>query len=613
MADVLLPQLDNYDRVGVDTETDGTGLRARPVGLSWATPDGQRAYARWGHPSGNNCTLDEVKRWAKGELGQKRSGKKCVMFNAGFDLRMLHNIGVDVKMKVEDVAFAAALVDEKEPSFSLEALSERYCPEDKKIGAELYDHLARQFGGKPTKKMQAGNICKADGGGIVEKYAEMDAVSTLALDDHYEPILNQDGLQEVYQLENRLIPFMLQMYLTGVRVNVEAAEGTTREMDKRYKQAFREWNELAPGVNYGSTKQLAPLFDEWGIPYPTTKHGNPSITKEVLERTDHPAGKLVRLMKKLDHMRGTFIKSYILDNVQGDNLIHPEFHQLKGEEYGTISGRFSSGGSMNAQNMPARDEEIAPLIRGLFIPYYEGLQWVKADYSQIEYRLFAHYAGGNIMESYRDNPMIDFHTMVAELTGLPRRHAKNVNFAMLYGAGIEKLASQIGCTLEEAEEIKKEYFRRIPEAKRLMDKCMNRATERGQVISWMGRRFKFPSNPHFGQMRTSKAGNQYKDRKKFSFTHAAINRVLQGGAADVIKTSMARIHEAGLVDWSNIFCHLTVHDELDFSAPMGERGDKFMKQMKELCEDFPNIRVPIVMDIETGRDWGHVEEWKMAA
>lgn len=587
----ILPALDRIDRIGVDTETTGVTYDDRPVGLSWALPDGRSAYARWGHEGGgNNCDLGTVKRWVENELD--RPDLTVYLHNAAFDLRMLAYEDTRLRSaRVEDTGFMAAIHNELEPRFSLDDLGKKYVDESKR-GDALWQWCSERFGGAATRRAQSKNIWRAPGS-VVEEYAEFDAELTLKLADRFRPLVTEEGLDEIYEVETRLIPLLLDMHLVGVRVDIDRALQVKDQLKEEHKRLERTWESKVGSVNYNSTPQLAKLFDTLGLDYPHTEKGNPSITKDVLTILDHPVADLITRLRKLKHYTGTFIDSYILDNADSSGVIHGEFHPLRNDRYGTVSGRFSSGGGLNLQNIPSRDEELAPLIRSCFVPYRSDLRWLKEDYSQIEYRYLAHYAGGNILKLYNDQPDVDFHQMCADLVGIPRGPAKNINFGLVYGMGVALMARQLGLPLDEASELLEEYHRRLPEIRRLYRKAMRRAGTRGWIETWGGRKRRFKRH-----------GRGHKN------THVALNALLQGSAADLIKLAMLNLVD--LVDWDSTFLHLTVHDELDFSIPRDAAGDRFIAEAKERMEDF-ELRVPVIVDTETGENWGTVKPYTLAA
>lgn len=592
---MIFPDLSSFRRIGLDTETSGLLVKDRPVGMSVYMPNGKKIYLRWGHEEGgNNCTLVEVIRWAKRELQDEK--REICFHNAVFDLGMLEAVGIKVKGIFHDSAIMAALINEYEPDFSLGGLGLKYLGLSKS-DVELNAYCAKKFGGAATRNAQAGNYWRASGD-VVEPYAEDDPMLAYKLVEYFEPIIDEKDLRKIYLVEQGVIKVLVDMLKVGVRIHATRAKSIKTKLDAEWAKLNNLWIEQY-GVDYTVKKDLVSLFDKEGIPYPMTDpskmfpNGQPSITKEVLEALDHPIGDHLRRMRQVKHYSDTFIRNYLLNNMDSQGMIYPRFHQVKSSFGGTITGRFSSSGGLNAQNIPARDEEWAPLIRSIFIPSSSDHVWMKCDYSQIEYRFFAHYAEGQLLQAYIDDPHIDFHDMVAQMTGLKRGEAKNINFGILYGMGNKKTARKLGVSLAEAKKLLAAYDRRVPEAKALYNSAMNRANRRGYIRTWGGRIGRFQQVP---------------GKRAFMGTHKALNKLLQGSAADLIKRAMIAVHP--LLDWEDRILHLTVHDELDFSVPKGSAGLKFAKMVKEVMQDF-DIKAPIICEPEIGPNWGSTK--KMAA
>jgi len=386
MSENVFPDLSRYDAYAADTETTGVSAKDRAVGISLHLPDGEEHYIRWGHEAGgNNCTRREAVEWAKAEL----PGKMSIWFNAFFDLRMLSYDDIwpftDTADSdfLHDAGIAAPLHNELEESFKLDALGEKYIGEKKVDDRALNEWCADQFGGRPTTASQIKNYWRAPGD-MVEPYAKGDARITWNLHHHYQPLLASESLTDLYDLERSLVPMLLKMHHYGVRVDIPKAEALQEEIKGRYGKLEYEWltvHDVGSGEDrfIDSGQRLEPVFQRYGLPIyrnePTEKMklagliGNPTFDKDTLARYDHPVAELVREMRRLKHYSGTFLQNYILENADENSLIHGEFHSVRNDRYGTVSGRFSSGGELNLQNIPSRDEEWAPLIRGLFIPF----------------------------------------------------------------------------------------------------------------------------------------------------------------------------------------------------------------------------------------------------
>lgn len=613
----MFPDLARYPRVALDIETNGLGYRNRPAGLAWATPDGRSGYAGWGHaedgggslfddPSeANNCSLADVREWAASEL---RPDLLTVYKNAPFDLRMLAYAGIRPTARVEDVEVCAPLLNELEPSFSLDALARKHLGRSKSDD-ELNVWCASRFGGRATRKGQAGNYWRAPAT-VVAPYARGDAELTLALYDTLRPRITAEGLEKVYALETAIIPIVVQMHLTGTRVDVDGARALDSTLTERIDRLRETWDLLSKGADPGKTAQIAEAFRRNGLPVGVTEKGNPSITAEDLDHLDHPLAKTLRDLRRFTHFRDVFVRAYVLDNADETGVVHPEFHALRSEEFGSVAGRFSSGssdGSLNVQNIPSRDEEWGPIIRGLFVAYHAGWRWLKADYSQLQFRLLAHYAAligyPELARAYREDPDVDFHQLCADLTGTPRKIAKNINFGLVFGMGRKKLARTLGLSEAEGERLLEQYHRKLPAVRATYDRLSQRANLKGQIRTLGGRLRRFvPADE------AKAKGWSVRDGEQFVGCHKGLNALLQGGEGDMMKTAMVRI--APICREFGVPLHITCHDELDASIPPGNDGQRFASRMKESMEDF-ELGVPIIADLAMGRDWGHTHSLKV--
>jgi DNA polymerase-1 len=651
---VTLPDLSRYDVVALDTETTGLGYTDRPVGLSWATPDGRSQYLAWGHPEGNNTSLREVREWAKREL--TRPGVRRIFHHATFDLRMLAYVGITGVTGAECTQVQAALIDENRKSMALDALAKE-AGIDGKADAVLNEYCAKHFGGKATRDAQGKNYHRAPGH-IVGPYAAHDTVMTLGVDAWQQPQLDREGVRRVYRLETDLIPVLVRMHLCGVRVDPARAYALRTQLMAEKAALLQEWSMLKDderegGLIISRPKVMGHLLDSLGIAYSKTKTGLPSITKEFLEKLDHPLGAAVRKLRQIAHFDGTFIQGYVLDNVRGDDhVVHGEFHATRNDKYGTTSGRLSSGGALNLQNLPARDEILAPLVRSLFVPMRTDQVWLKSDYSQIEYRFFAHFCGqlarykakrgrGNghsaMEQAYLDDARIDFHDWVAATAGIKRKRAKNVNFCKLYGGGIAKIADTrstllggdpaktpptAGCSVEEAEEFVAAYEEKIPEAIELQKDVNATAARRGFIWTWYGRKARFMTHKQYAdrwyRQKRGETDEQWAERYQavvgrrpsaYRKTHSGLNRALQGSAADLQKLAMIEVDKA--IDWDGTQLHLSVHDELDLSVPRdgAEEQRQLVTTIMQDVSRTPDwkgdvMRVPVIAETSLGPNWG---------
>lgn len=613
------PDLSSAKRIAVDIETndpdlktDGPGTRRGSyiVGVAVGTNDGFRGYYPVAHELGGNLNKDAVYRWLRKELG--RSNQPKVGANLLYDLEFLEVAGVHVEGPFYDVQVAAPLINENQKSYSLDAIAKRVLGESKK-GNEMYEWLATAYGGKATAEGQGGRIHRAPTW-IVGPYAEGDVDLPLRIFEQQEKTMAAEELERVFDIESRLIPLLLAMRLHGVRVDTDKAEIAKKESKKSLDFYQKTLNKEAGfTVDIWSADLLAKAFDKKKIFYPRTLTGKPSFKQQFLERHDDPFVTMIRDARKLDKLINTFLDGVILSK-QINGRIYCQFNQLKSDDSGTITGRFSAS-NPNLQFIPSRDEILGPLVRGCFIPE-EGEDWVKDDESQIEYRLITHFGQGEsaelAREQYRTNPHTDYHTMVADMCVIPRRPAKTINFGLAYGMGVDKLALSLGVSREEADRLMAQYNEKAPFVKDLMEKTMDTAAHRGYMKTVLGRRLHFDlwEDRYGGKTITT---DEYSEldkvtQRKYRRTklHKALNKLIQGSAADVLKSAMVDIWESGVCKVINPPL-LTVHDELDWSLPRTLQAKQAHDEVVHIMETTLQFKVPLICETESGPDWGHVK------
>lgn len=627
-----LPNLDSATAIAIDTETydpelleKGPGWargRGHIVGVSLAAIDRNGNIGKWYFPMRHetepedNWDPEVVLKWLRHTLSNPSQPK--IGANLPYDIGWLSEEGVTVAGELVDVQFAEALLEES-AKVALEVLGQKYLGEGKESNL-LYDFLSTWFGGEPNGSQRKW-IYRAPPR-LVGAYAESDADLPLRLATLMWPMLAKEGLLDLFRMECKLIRLMQDMRRQGVSVDVDKAERLREDLDVRKTKFQKELDRIAGfEVNVDASDSLRGLFDTIGLPYNLTAKGNPSFTKDFIATVDHPIGDLIREIKKCRVLKNTFIESYILD-AHIDGKVYGQFHQLRNEGGGTRSGRYSSS-NPNLQNIPSRDDELAPLIRGLFIPDAGHRCWRKYDYSQIEYRMLIHYAigiaGDEIRRFFAANPDTDYHVYAQEVvqaaTGvyIDRKPIKNINFGLIYGMGVAKLAKGLKMTKKEANALMDAYFRGVPFAKPTMEAAMEEAQKLGVITTILGRKSRFdlwePARWGTGAIALpyQKAIHTYGGNIQRAHTHKALNRRLQGSAADLMKVAMLKCHEDGIFDITGV-PRLTVHDELDFSDHGGVGTDEAFKEMQHVLETaLPQLKVPVKADGEWGPDWGHVE------
>jgi DNA polymerase I-like protein with 3'-5' exonuclease and polymerase domains len=356
-------------------------------------------------------------------------------------------------------------------------------------------------------------------------------------------------------------------------------------------------------VEIWAAASVAQAFQTQNIPYDTTPTGKPKFDKNFLASHESPLAKMVVEAREINKARTTFIESILKFSYRG--RIHADIHQMRSDQGGTVTGRFSYS-NPNLQQIPARNAILGPLIRSIFVPE-KGCEWGIFDYSQQEPRLVVHYASlqeftgaSKFLDTYEEDDTTDFHQLVADIANIPRKQAKSINLGLFYGMGKGKLMSQLGLNLEDAEEILATYHGKVPFVKQLMKDTMYKAGKKGYLRTLLGRRCRFelwePTN-EWGQkaLPLKEAKDEYGEHMiKRAWTYKALNRLIQGSAADQTKKAMLELSKEGYV------AHIQVHDELDFSI----KNKKDQERIKEIMETCVELAVPSRVDIETGKSWG---------
>lgn len=628
------PNLSAAKVIGIDTETyDPELLEKGPgwargkghiVGVSITADDDGKWYFPVRHEvePEYNLNPDSVFSWLRDSLVNPYQPK--VGANLIYDLGWLRTEGIRVVGDLIDVQYAEALLDEN-GQVNVDYLGQKYLGMGKETSL-LYQWCADYYGGNASGKQRA-NIYRAPPR-LVGPYAEMDAVIPQQVIRHQYLELERQGLLDVFLMECRLMPLIIEMREAGVSIDISKAEELRDTLEAREKLELQKIKKLVGfDVDINTADSLARAFDTLGLGYGlTAKSKKPSFTKSFLEGLQHPIGNHIREVRKLAKLRGTFIESYLLDS-HINGKVYGQFHLLRGDDNGTRSGRFSSS-NPNLQNIPVRDEELAPLLRGMFIPDEGHAAWRKYDYSQIEYRFLIHFAVGQGSDAARQlfnqYPDTDYHEMALDLVAPEagwdistkalrkqhRRPIKNINFGLIYGMGVDKLSGDLGLSKSQGKKLFAAYHKGVPFAKATMDACSDMATSQGIITTILGRRSRFDLWEPVGWGHETKAlpydtairtyGNIQR-----AYTHKALNRRLQGSAADLMKRAMLNCYEAGIFDEIGV-PRLTVHDELDFSDPGGK--DEAFKEMQHHLETAIPISIPVKADGEIGPNWGDLKD-----
>jgi DNA polymerase I-like protein with 3'-5' exonuclease and polymerase domains len=486
------PDLSNEKLIAIDLETCDRNLTTH--GSGWATGDGYVtgiavATADWQgyYPiahGGGNLNKKKVLDWFK-SVAKLDCDK--IFHNASYDLGWLRSLGITVNGKIHDTMISSALIDENRYSFTLNSLAKEKLGETK--NEDLLYKAAKEFGVDPKKEMYKLPSMH------VGEYAEYDARLTYDLYVFNKKEIDEQNLHDIYDLETRLQPCLIDMRANGVRVDLEQAEVAKKLLSKREKELMQEIKKMCGmDIEIWAAASIAKAFDHLNIPYPRTpKSGAPSFTKNFLSSNEHEIAQKIVEAREMNKANTTFIETILRHQHKG--RIHSEIHQMRSDDGGTVTGRFSYS-NPNLQQIPARNEDIKKLIRSLFIPE-EGKQWGMFDYSQQEPRLVVHYAFcdnldvHSIISGYREGDA-DFHQMVADIAQIPRGQAKTINLGLFYGMGKNKLMNELGIESAEAEEIINTYQSKVPFVKQLTYNVMDKASARGEIKTLLGRHCRFP-------------------------------------------------------------------------------------------------------------------------
>lgn len=627
------PNLAAAKVIGLDTETKdleltssgpGWGRNAgHVIGVSLAVADGTSWYFPMRHETQPETNMDpcQVLRYCQHVLADSRPK---IGANLIYDVGWLRHEGVKVGGMLYDVQFAEALLNSETPDVSLDSLASRYLCVGKAT-AGVYEWLAAWLGGKPDGRQRA-NLWRAPPS-LVGPYAEADAALPIKILEAQWARLSNRGVLDLFHLECRLIPLLVEMRMKGAPVDVGMADQIYEELGGDLISIGAELRAIAGfDVNPNAGESIHSAFVHLGIPVPQVvdkKNGGTKVSfaAPLLEKIEHPLCDKILEYRQTAKVRDTFIKSYIIDkNVNG--RVHCTFHPLRNDNNGARSGRLSSS-DPNLQNIPSRTE-IGKRVRRAFASC-DGRKWAKWDFSQIEYRMLAHHAVGPGSEelrlSYNSDPDTDYHDLTIELvrnlTGLilPRKSIKGINFGLIYGMQEPKLVANLGLSKAEGKALFIKYHAAAPFAKSTMDAAADEVREFGYVETILGRRSDFDSwsSKTYDPKRTAlshdaacaKWGSFNIER---AMLHKALNRKLQGGAADAMKKAMVDAYEAGL--FADDACGiplLTVHDELDFEVDdscVGEHWTEFKRVMEHAI---PSMRVPVRMDLSIGDNWGDAD------
>lgn len=601
------PQLDSYDVIALDIE--GTGLswyQDEMFGFSLSTADEDYYWDIRETPKAIDWLYDAM----RGYEG------KIINHNMKFDVHFLRQQGIDIVNKnIDCTLIRAQLINENLFEYSLDSIGEKYLGIKK---VDIYQELADLFGGQPTRTVQMKNLWRAPVE-LVSPYAKVDTRNALDLWHWQEKECEKQDLYSIFNLEKNLLPVLTRMEARGIRVDVDRAEQNMAEMAIMIKKLQgRVDYEAGKKFNINSTPQIRELFKperiegtkqfrliDGTIASATTasikneKNGTgelaPSIGKEVLEQMQHPMASMIMELRTAIKIHGTFLRDQIL-GFQQNGYIYPNFKQC-----GTVNGRFSAS-KPALQAVPKRNKEMSRLTRTCFLPD-EGEEILRCDFEQSDFRGFVHYTGSPpLVAAYERDPWTDFHGLIAELLGIPRKpqanggaNAKQINLGSVFGMGVGKLAKTMGLPYTEeissrgkiwlkpgpeAEEVFHIYHTNIPGVADFNKQAAVVARSRGYVMSIMGRHLRFPNK---------------------NFVYKAPGYLYSSFTSDLCKAAMIATDKIDKVK-----IKLQIHDEILFSIQDRKVVPEVQEAMQGVFGDLTDI--PIRTNPEVGPTWFDTKE-----
>ena len=598
------PDLSGYDEIAIDLETKDPDLIKMGSGSVTGKGDvsgiavavkGWCAYYPIAHEGGGNMDRKMVLKWFQDVLNLPSTK---IFHNAMYDVCWIRALGLSISGKIVDTMIASALVDENQMRYDLNNCAKRYTGKGKNE-TELYE-AAKSWGVDPKAEMYKLPAI------YVGAYAEKDAEITLALWQELKKEIDHQDINSIMDMETELFPCLIDMKFKGVCVDVEAAHKLKQELASQEDKLLLEIKkETGVDTQIWAARSIAQVFDKLKLDYDRTeKTSAPSFTKNFLQNHPHPVVKQIAQAREINKAHTTFIDTILKHSHKG--RIHADINQLRSDNGGTVTGRFSYS-NPNLQQIPARNKDLGPRIRALFVPE-KGHTWGCFDYSQQEPRLVVHYAAlqnlygvDEVLEAYREGDA-DFHTIVAEMADIPRSQAKTINLGLFYGMGKNKLQAELGVSKDKANELFRHYHNKVPFVKQLMDNVSSRAQDRGQVRTLLGRlcRFHLWEPNQFGihkALSHEAALMEHGPGIKRAYTYKALNKLIQGSAADMTKKAMIELYKEGIIP------HIQVHDELDISVKSPEHAQK----IKDIMESAVSLEVPNKVDYESGPNWGTIK------
>ena len=631
-----LPSWAGAKRVAIDVETHdqhlkqlGIGVRrgSYMVGVSVAIEDGPAFYLPIRHEGGDNVDCDQALAYLRAQAKTFEGEIVGAMLSYDLDHLWEEDIHFPVVKYFRDIQIADPLIYELHQSYSLDNIAKRWGLSGK--DESILREAAAAYGVDPK-----GGMWQLPAR-YVGPYATADVTQPLLTLRRQERLIDDEDLWDIYNLESEVLPVLVRMRRRGVRIDQDKLaqiEDWALQEEAEALAVIKHETGVKIGVgDVWKSDALVPALEAIGIKLEKTSTGKKSVDQDVFASVDHPVTNAMARARKVNKLRTTFAASIRSHMTNG--RIHCTFHQIAresetGDQKGVRYGRLSATNpNLQQQPNPEKDPAVAGEWRKIFIPE-EGALWSCNDYSQQEPRWTTHFAAmtnqpgaREAAQAYHDNPDLDNHQFMADLTGLKRTYAKNIYLGLCYGEGGAKLCDDLGLptrwalgvgrgrarevhyyeTHEEALRGKNEYpdgfvwraageegqmifdtfDKRAPFIRKLAKSAERRVKQRGFIVTKGGRRLHFTQRPD----------------GSYDWTHKSLNRLIQGTSADQMKKAMVEIDRAGY------WMMLQVHDETDNSV-----ADKAEAEaIATIMQDAMPALVPFKVDVEIGRSWGEVE------
>ena len=599
------PEIPRNEIISLDYET--TGLRYwlpdfRVFGIAVAVRDHSWYWDVRSDP--------QVVDWLRDLL----PGRMAVAQNAQYEFQCTRQFQIDPRsVNWYCTMVAECLIDEHHLTYDLASIAKYRGVESQKL--VHLESIRTAMGWRDSREVlsRLSEVPPA----IVAPYGASDAADALAIYRKQQTEIKSQGLQQVLDLEMKLLPVLADMSWGGVRVDLEAAHAAIPKLDVQEEQLQKEVNEITGGkFNVNSSPQVRAFFKpepiskfQWklidGTLVGPTKGGKgPSLDQNVMRQITHPLAAKILALRKTIKLRDTFIRGHVIGSADGDGYVHTQFNQTRNDaDAGTVTGRLSSTDPA-LQQITKRDKVNAAILRAMFLPD-AGEEWLCTDYSQVDFRCAAHLINDPlVIQAYQEDPTLDYHQIVSDMTGIPRNppyagapNTKQINLGLAFGAGAGKLAFMMGMEYgikesrgkmqyvpgQAATDIFNLYHKKLPGVKEFMKRAEAVAKETGYVRTAIGRRLRFPIG-----------------------AHKAAGLLYQAYAADLHKLGLVAIDDSIRTEKLPARLLMSCHDEAGVSMKQDDSVKSRIISRYTHFNDEDSVvrmRVPITASGDYGLNW----------